>query len=360
MGDVSMQEKVDAVLRALDAAQLRCTYNALAEYCGTNIGVIIQCLGERRPVASWGVSKDFLKPSHYSLDQEHPHLYRHDRVITTSDELVALLAPDGVVAAPMTTTIPPRDSGLQANKGATCYGVDGCRGGWVYASIANTHVAFGTVIQLTDLVDKVAPGSPIFVDIPIGLRETSGQGRQCDVEGRRLLRPHRTSSIFNAPIRAILDEVEYEFANETSKRLSGKGLSKQTFAITPKIREVDQLMASSAKARGLVREVHPEVCFYGLAGGHPMEHNKKTKEGFQARLDLLCQYLPGAEKSVEGALAHYPRITVAADDILDALVCAITAQMSGHWKTVPDNPETDSKGLAMEMVYCDMSLQSEL
>ncbi len=113
-------------------------------------------------------------------------------------------------------------------------------------------------------------------------------------------------------------------------------------------------MASSAKARELIREVHPEVCFYGLAGSHPMEHSKKTKEGFQARLALLCRFLPGVEKTVERALSHYPRKIVAADDILDALVCAITAQWSVHWKTVPAEPERDSKGLAMEMIYCDM------
>jgi predicted RNase H-like nuclease len=54
-------------------------------------------------------------------------------------------------------------------------------------------------------------------------------------------------------------------------------------------------------------------------------------------------------------LVNYPRKIVAADDILDALVCAITAQLSSHWKTAPAEPERDSKGLAMEMVYCDMS-----
>ena len=209
--------------------------------------------------------------------------------------------------------------------------------------------------ELAELVDQVPPDSPIFVDIPIGLRDSSGTGRLCDAEGRRLLRPHRTSSIFNSPIRAILNEPQYETANETSKRLSGKGLSKQTFAIIPKIQEVDQLMASSAKARELIREVHPEVCFYGLLGGYAMAHNKKTKEGFQARLEILCRFLPGAEKAVEQALSHYPRKIVAADDVLDALVCAITAQLSAHWKTVPAEPERDSKGLAMEMVYCDMS-----
>ena len=236
--------------------------------------------------------------------------------------------------------------------GGLCYGVDGCKGGWIYACIGGKQVQFGTVRKLIDLVNKVSPKSPIFVDIPIGLHDSSEEGRKCDVEGRRLLRPYRTSSVFNAPIRAILDEPRYEAANALSKRLSGKGLTKQTFNIIPKIREVDQLMASSGKARELVREVHPEVCFCGLAGGRPMEFSKKTKEGFQARLDILLEYQPGVEQVIERALSHYPRSVVAADDILDALVCAVTARMSDRWRTVPERPDKDSRGLPMEMVYC--------
>ena len=48
----------------------------------------------------------------------------------------------------------------------------------------------------------------------------------------------------------------------------------------PKIREVDSLLRESAKARRAVREVHPEICFWALAGGRPMRHSKKTERGF--------------------------------------------------------------------------------
>jgi len=351
---MTVQTKVNDVLKALDAAELRCTYNALADYCGTNIGVAIHCLGDRRPLASWIVNKDTLEPTNYRPDQKHPNLYQNARVIMSAEELQVQLASSGVTSftAPGTYTI--NKNRTQSEEGITCYGVDGCKGGWIYACISGLEVEFGTVTELIDLVEKAPSDSRIFVDIPIGLRDSSGEGRKCDVEARRLLRPYRTSSIFNAPIRAILDEPRYESANETSKRLSGKGLSRQSFAIIPKIREVDQLMASSPRARKLIREVHPEVCFYGLAGGHPMEHSKKTKEGFQARLGLLDRYQTGVEDVVEQVLVNYPRKIVAADDILDALVCAITARESDHWKTVPEQPETDSKGLAMEMVYCQI------
>ena len=41
------------------------------------------------------------------------------------------------------------------------------------------------------------------------------------------------------------------------------------------------------------------------------------------------------------------------DDILDALAAAITAKIGdkGGYKTLPENPPKDSKGLTMEMVY---------
>jgi predicted RNase H-like nuclease len=349
---MSVLEKVNGVLKALESAELRCTYNALAEYCGLSTGVVIQCLGERRPLASWIVNKDTLRPSYYRPDQEHPNLYQNARVISNVKDLEEVLAGGSDSPSSIHHEYAPAKVDTKSAGDVLCYGVDGCKGGWIYACIGGNEVQFGTVKKLIDLVEKAPAKSRIFVDIPIGLHDSSGEGRKCDVEGRRLLRPYRTSSVFNAPIRKILDEPNYEAANGSSKRLSGKGLTQQTFNIIPKIREVDHLMASSGKARELVREVHPEVCFYGLAGGRPMEYSKKTKEGFQSRLNILVGYQPGVEGIIERALSHYPRSVVAADDILDALVCAVTARMSDRWRTVPERPERDSKGLPMEMVYC--------
>ncbi|MFT6957029.1 MAG: putative RNase H-like nuclease [Halieaceae bacterium] len=242
----------------------------------------------------------------------------------------------------------------KGNDGVHCYGVDGCRGGWLYALASDQSVSFGTVKRLEHLFDKAAPGSRIFVDIPIGLRDEIGDARLCDQQARRFLAPLRTSSVFNAPLRVILAIDDYPEANATSKRLSGKGLSKQSFNIMPKIREVDKLITSGDRARGMIREVHPEVCFFGLAGGKPMQFSKKRKEGFDERLELLVRFQPGAENAVESAMSEYPRKIVAADDVLDALVCAVTARMKGQWTTVPEVPELDSKGLPMEMVYCKL------
>lgn len=233
-----------------------------------------------------------------------------------------------------------------------CFGVDGCKGGWVFAGLSEQGAAFGTVVRLETLVNAVAAGSSLFVDIPIGLREDVGGARHCDREARRLLSPYRASSVFNAPIRAVIDIADYHTANSTSRQLSGQGLSKQSFNIIPKIREVDQLMVNNLNARALVREAHPEVCFYGLAGGRPMQYGKKTREGYQERLSVLARYQPGVERDVSQALTYWPRSVVAADDILDALACAVTSKMRSFWKSLPASPELDSRGLPMEIVYC--------
>jgi predicted RNase H-like nuclease len=230
---------------------------------------------------------------------------------------------------------------------AVIYGVDGCKGGWFFIRLEGDAVSHGTVRTLAELVEAAQDNSKVFVDIPIGLQDTTGS-RQCDVEARRLLGSPRCSSVFSAPIRAILGEPDYAAANAASKRLSGKGLSQQAYAITPKIKEVDDLLRTDPRLRGIVREVHPELCFYGFAG-RPMQYGKKPSAGFDERMAVLRELRPDTDVIVEDALATYLRKVVARDDILDALVAAITGTVG--MRTVPDQPEVDSCGLPMEMVY---------
>lgn len=224
------------------------------------------------------------------------------------------------------------------------YGIDGCKAGWFYIRLAGEAVSHGVISTLKEI-----PGdaTQVYVDIPIGLQDTSGV-RQCDVAARKLLGFPRCSSVFNSPIRAILGEPDYAAANAASKRLSGKGLSRQTFAITPKIKEVDDLLRSDPRLRGIVREVHPELCFCGFAG-RPMQQGKKSRAGFMERMVVLREQRSDVDAIVEDALAAYLRKEVASDDILDALVVAFTGAVGN--RTVPEQPEMDSNGLPMEMVY---------
>ena len=232
------------------------------------------------------------------------------------------------------------------------FGVDGCRRGWFFVRREGNKTEYGVVSRLEQLIPPTPESCFLFIDIPIGLRDESGDPRPCDISARRLLGPKRAPSVFPAPARVVLDESDYSNAVAISKRLTGKGISRQVFAIVPKIREVDELLARNKRAREMVREVHPELCFWALNGRRPMHYRKKCAEGFAERMSVLRKVLPEAETICEKALAEYPRKDVARDDIADALIALATALAPvGVQLTVPSNPERDSHGLPMQMVY---------
>src|SRR5690606_31915637 len=126
-----------------------------------------------------------------------------------------------------------------------------------------------------ELVSVSQEFAVLAIDIPIGL--TDDGPRPPDVAARALLGP-RASSVFPAPVRATLNANSYEDACDLSFAARGKRLSKQSFAILPKIREVDELLRtrSATEFPVPVHEVHPEVSFCYLNDGRPMVHPKRT------------------------------------------------------------------------------------
>ena len=243
-------------------------------------------------------------------------------------------------------------------------GVDGCRSGWFSVGFdlrgcydLKVFPAFG------ELLDYYAEAKLILVDIPIGLMEGPG-GRKCDNEARDILGDRR-SSVFTVPTRQTVEQVadspgDYESAGEVERRVSksdyrpdGMGISKQAFAIAPKIAQVDKaLRGRSPNATPCVREVHPEICFWALSGQKAMEFNKKEGEGEAERLRVLERFEPRTRAMYHEACRRFAGGGVGKDDILDALVAAVTAWCGdGRLKTIPDCPPKDCKGLPMEMVY---------
>ena len=204
---------------------------------------------------------------------------------------------------------------------------------------------------LQELVRDAREPARLCVDIPIGLPDGPG-GRECDRLARHELGP-RHSSVFPASARAVLDAVDYEDAGLRSRTATGKSLSKQAWAIVPKCREVDRLLRDDAKARRIVREVHPELCFWALAGRRPMEHRKKHEKGIQERIEVLKRVRPSAARETAAMLERRPR-SVARDDIVDAMAAAVTAAADdAALRTLPSRPPRDALGLPMEMVYVE-------
>jgi predicted RNase H-like nuclease len=227
-------------------------------------------------------------------------------------------------------------------------GVDGCSGGWIAASrrAPGADVCCRRVKTLEDLfADRITP-AVVAVDVPIGLLERGA--RECDVAARRLLGSRR-SSVFTAPIRPMLAATSQDEASQVRHRIEGKGVSIQAWAIVPKIREVDRLLRSNPTRRKIIREVHPELCFFFLNGERPMSESKKKLSGRAQRLSLLRTW---CGEEIDRALAERAMLGCDADDIVDAFVALWTAERirCAEAVSVPPIPPLDAHGLRMEMV----------
>jgi len=179
-------------------------------------------------------------------------------------------------------------------------GIDGCRRGLV--SFKVDLASLSTSVELIDLPsilrNKPDDIASLAIDIPIGLLDGS---RACDKAARKLLGQPRGTSVFPAPCRAALGAQSYAEASSTNRHKTRRGLSRQAWGIAPKIKQVDD--AITADCQRWAFEVHPEVCFWALAGERPMAHGKKTKAGVSERLDLLRPVFP----DIEHFLQNRPR-----------------------------------------------------
>ncbi|MBW2433254.1 MAG: DUF429 domain-containing protein [Deltaproteobacteria bacterium] len=229
-------------------------------------------------------------------------------------------------------------------------GVDGCKKGWFAVALGSGgNWAIDIYKTIDELWNAMNSPSMMLIDIPIGLPDTNR--RVCDLQARKLL-GRRGSSVFAVPCRKALQAKNYRQACRINKRITGVRLSIQTWNICSKIKEIDTWLQVTGEARPRIRESHPELCFWALAGKHTMAHSKKTPGGFVERFSILKNIYPQSSAIVNQSLNRFRRKDLARDDILDALVLAVSAHFSaGKPKTVPLEPPVDKKGLAMEIVY---------
>jgi predicted RNase H-like nuclease len=232
-------------------------------------------------------------------------------------------------------------------------GIDGCRAGWFTVSLFDDQSwELRVFSNVEEIWNSLSHAKLLLIDIPIGIRDEGPEERICDVEARKLLGKPRASSVFPPPARPSLNYETCARASEVNYALTGRRIAVQTWGIVPKIREVDQFLRTTTKAKEKVREIHPEVLFWALNGRIAMTYNKKRLEGFVERLQVLRQHFPQCDELAMEALSKFPRNQVAGDDILDALSAAITGLCGDvRLATIPKEPERDAYGLPMEMVY---------
>ena len=245
---------------------------------------------------------------------------------------------------PLATTETPAADALVA-------GLDGCRAGWVVATISagacpRPRFEVRVIDRLEAIVDHLTSGRlrAAGIDMPIGLPATGP--RACDVAARRMLGPRR-GSVFPSPARTVLAARDYEEACARSRAASGKAISKQLFNILPKIREVDLVLAAAPGLQACLVEMCPELSFAVLAGA-PMAHAKRSAEGRAERLAALRPLF--GELGRLGEHVARPPTGAAPDDVLDAIVGAWTARRYAGGAHLQLGGELDGTGLRMEVI----------
>ena len=118
-------------------------------------------------------------------------------------------------------------------------GVDGTPEGWAVVIMEADRSVIRKVAALSNIFDGATDFDVIAVDVPIGLLDAyKVGGRACDRAARQVLGRPRGSSVFPAPVRAVLAATSWEDACVRSRASApdGKAVTKQTYAILPKIR----------------------------------------------------------------------------------------------------------------------------
>lgn len=234
-------------------------------------------------------------------------------------------------------------------------GIDGCKAGWIAIGLSRSEPWVLSVFpDIGDLWDALKGARLFLIDIPIGLCGGEVKRRACDAEARRSLGAPRASSVFTPPARPALNFDNREEASRKNYFLTGRKIGVQSWGISGKIKEVDQFLRSTPEAVKKMREAHPELLFWALNGRKAMPNGKKDPAGFEERIEALRRHLVQTDDIVAAAMSEFPRSMVARDDVLDSLVLAVTGLVGrGRLSSIPQEPQFDSFGLPMEMVYCD-------
>ena len=224
-------------------------------------------------------------------------------------------------------------------------GVEPCTGGWLVVSgrLQGTNLApqapevFPTLV---DVLDYKPAFTIIALHAPVGFPEGPG-GRSADRAARAVLGPRRGAAAVPAPAKAALQAASFAEAK----------------AIDPKLTTVmwrlAKRMSESAKElapywQRTVFETNPELAFYGLNGGEPLQFPKRSIIGAKERRALLEERFPGIDVVLDAKVpgVRQDRVIDAAADLWTARRIAARALTR-----LPEDPEWDGDSLRMEIVF---------
>ena len=222
------------------------------------------------------------------------------------------------------------------------FGIDGAPNGWSVAYQDDKgEIVLSHTHSLKELFTRFPDASHIAIDMIIGLpAQAQKGGRLAEKEARKLLSP-RGSVIFSSPCRDAVYAANYQDSLVINRKSSPDqvGLSKQSFNICPKVKEVDQFLLTNTQFQSRIYETHPELSFWEMNKQEKLQ-SKHSKEGREQRITLLKKFnlLPSGNLT---------------KDDLDALAClwsAIRIQKKQS-RFVPHEIPLDRFSLPMKITW---------
>ena len=225
-------------------------------------------------------------------------------------------------------------------------GVDGCKGGWIAAVLDQGELRLEKYTSITSLVERYPEFDAFLIDMAIGLRDRLDQTRPD--QAAKIELGKKASSVFPIPSRAAVYADKEESQKQANIHTLGKSLAKQSIAIIPKIRELDEFLKNHPEYKNRILESHPEVAFARLNGSVVMSR-KKEEPGPSERIHILSEFLEAKELS--GFYDKAKKLGCNQDDMIDAVCLAVTGALYAHGQceTIPEKPEADEKGLLMKL-----------
>jgi predicted RNase H-like nuclease len=238
------------------------------------------------------------------------------------------------------------------DKNSLSIGVDGCKGGWIVASIDHGTLKVEKMSSISEIVMEYTEFDNFLIDMVIGLPSNTEQIRP-DSYARQIIK-ERSSTIFPVPCRQAIYAESVAEAYEENVRVLGKKFTPLTVGIMPKIRELDSFLQEHDQYKNVILESHPEVCFTRL-NGKTVLSKKSEYEGVVERVNILKKFLPNLDVNDLMQMAKQYQCNV--DDIADAICLSVTANLAkqGLYEIIPERPRVDDTGLKMQMVIGKIS-----
>ena len=241
-------------------------------------------------------------------------------------------------------------------------GVDAGRIGdelvWILAASKSTQgspLDFDVCGSFGELWDKATARDfrVLAVDMPMGLPSPTSEWRQSDARARELLGEARRKTVFEPPPLCTIDAQDYDDANRLAVEAGGRTLSRGSYRLLQRCREVrgtikPEAFASSAQC--MVVEVLAEMCFWALNEEQPTRFEKRDWSGQQERIELLRPEFSNIEEAMKGAPQRFgPKLQWF--DLFDAAAAAWTARRiaSGTAQDLGEDGEVDEDGFPMSI-----------